>query len=100
GVPLEESDYLFPGDVPSLVSFDVVVPEGELWVMGDHRGNSADSREYMGRPGGGFVPEDRVIGRVDWIIWPFSRMGGVDRPKTFSQPGIGRQTHPAVESRG
>lgn len=100
GVPLDEASYLYPGDVPSTVGFSVIVPEGELWVMGDHRGNSADSREYMGRPGGGFVPEDRVVGRVDWIIWPVSRMGGVDRPSTFSQPGIGVQRHPAVPGRG
>lgn len=100
GVALEESGYLYPGDAPSTVRFDVVVPAGELWVMGDHRANSADSREHMGRPGGGFVPEDRVVGRVDWIIWPVSRMGGVNRPSTFSQPGIDRQDHPVVPNRG
>ncbi|WP_425528044.1 signal peptidase I [Yinghuangia seranimata] len=102
GVALEESDYLYPGDAPSKIKFDVVVPRGELWVMGDHRGNSADSREHMGQPGGGFVPEDHVIGRVDWIIWPVSRMGGVDRPSTFSQPGIDRQDggQPAGQRRG
>ncbi|WP_308268143.1 signal peptidase I [Yinghuangia soli] len=100
GVALEESGYLYPGDVPSKVPFDIRVPEGELWVMGDHRGNSADSREYMGKPGGGFVPEDRVVGRVDWIIWPVGRIGGIDRPSTFSQPGIGRQEPPAVPGRG
>ncbi|MGA4542845.1 signal peptidase I [Uniformispora flossi] len=94
GVPLDEKDFLYPGDVPSTIPFDVVVPAGELWVMGDHRGNSADSREHMGQPGGGFVPEDKVIGRVEWIIWPIGRMGGVHRPATFSQPGIDRQEPP------
>lgn len=100
GVPLDETDYLYPGDVPSAMPFNVIVPKGELWVMGDHRANSADSREHIAAPGGGFVPVDRVVGRVDWIIWPFGRMGGVDRPSTFSQPGIGRQEPEVVPGRG
>ncbi|GAA1898582.1 hypothetical protein GCM10009716_05530 [Streptomyces sodiiphilus] len=72
GEPLEEP-YLFPGDDPSAVRFDIEVPEGRLWVMGDHRSDSADSRDYLGAPGGGTVPEDKVIGRADWIGWPMSR---------------------------
>ncbi len=76
GDPLDEP-YLYPGDAPSIVRFDVIVPEGRLWVMGDHRADSADSREYLGSPGGGTVPEDKVIGRVEMIGWPADRWGWV-----------------------
>ncbi|MGK5530258.1 signal peptidase I [Streptomyces sp. URMC 129] len=76
GEPLEEP-YLYPGDAPSIVRFDVIVPEGRLWVMGDHRSDSADSREYLGSPGGGTVPEEKVIGRVELIGWPADRWGWV-----------------------
>lgn len=76
GEPLEEP-YLYPGDAPSNVRFDVIVPEGRLWVMGDHRSDSADSREYLGSPGGGTVPEDKVIGRVELIGWPADRWSWV-----------------------
>lgn len=82
GVPLSEP-YIFPGDKPSRVGFDVVVPPGKLWVMGDHRDNSQDSRAYLGKPGGGFVPEERVIGRAFLVAWPFKHWGTVPRPETF-----------------
>ena len=90
GVPLDEYEYLFIGDDPSTQSFDVVVPEGMLWVMGDHRSNSADSRAHMGDPGGGFVPESKVVGRAMVVLWPVSRIGSVDIPETFAslpEPG-------------
>ncbi|ONK10912.1 Signal peptidase I [Streptomyces sp. MP131-18] len=74
GEPLNEP-YLYPGDKPSHVRFDIQVPEGRLWVMGDHRSDSADSREYLGSPGGGTVPVDKVIGRVVLIGWPVDRWG-------------------------
>ncbi|MQY12243.1 Signal peptidase I [Streptomyces sp. RB5] len=79
-MPLDEAGYLYPGDTPSRVPFDVVVPEGRLWVMGDHRSDSRDSRDYLGAPGGGTVPVDRVIGRADWIGWPAGRWASIGRP--------------------
>ncbi|MBD0676859.1 signal peptidase I [Streptomyces sp. CBMA156] len=84
GVPIDETSYLAPGDDPSSVAFDVVVPTGELWVMGDHRRASRDSRDHLGEPGGGFVPEKKVIGRADWVVYPFSRWTGLDRPTAFA----------------
>ena len=80
GEPLEESEYLFPGDAPSLQPFDVEVPEGTLWVMGDHRSASADSRVHLGDPGGGFVPEDSVVGRAMTVVWPLNRISNIPLP--------------------
>ncbi|GGO48009.1 signal peptidase I [Streptomyces daqingensis] len=76
GVPLDE-DYLHEGDDPSAVPFDIEVPQGRLWVMGDHRSDSSDSRAHLGDPGGGTVPVERVIGRADGIGWPMERWGSV-----------------------
>ncbi|MFD4034027.1 signal peptidase I [Streptomyces sp. NPDC058637] len=83
GSPVVE-EYLYPGDKPSEVAFDIVVPDGTLWVMGDHRGNSRDSRDHLGQPGGGMVPVERVIGRVDWLGWPLGRIGSLEGTGAFT----------------
>ncbi len=79
GQPLDEP-YIFPGDAPSTGKFSAEVPDGRLWLLGDHRSLSADSRSLLGAPGGGMVPVDRVIGRPVQIIWPLDRFAEVPRP--------------------
>jgi signal peptidase I len=88
GVALDETSYLYPGNVPSQDAFDIVVPAGKLWVMGDHRAASSDSRAHLGDPGGGFVPTDRVIGRAFVVVWPFAHAGVLGIPDTFAQPKL------------
>ncbi len=78
GEPLEEN-YLYSQDAASELEFDVRVPGGKLWLMGDHRSVSADSRSLLGAPGGGFVSIERVIGRPTTIIWPLDRIGPIER---------------------
>jgi len=88
GVPLSESSYLYPGNKPSTQKFNITVPAGRLWVMGDHRLVSYDSRGHMGDPGGGTIPESAVLGRAFVIIWPPSRWGFLNIPATFEQPRL------------
>lgn len=95
GVALDEGSYLYPGDVPSTTNFDVIVPADRLWVMGDHRSQSADSRSRMGSPGGGFVPIDRLVGRAVVRSWPLDRIGTLPVPDTFNQPAIEENRGPA-----
>jgi signal peptidase I len=85
GTALDESAYLFPENAASDVRFDVVVPPGRLWVMGDHRAASADSRAHIGDPGGGTVPEDKVIGRAFAVVWPLKNATGLGVPATYER---------------
>ncbi|MEU3859803.1 signal peptidase I [Streptomyces sp. NPDC028722] len=84
GVPLTEGDYVYPGDAPSATPFDITVPKGRLWVMGDHRGNSADSRFHQNTPYGGTVSENSVVGRAMVIGWPLGHWTRLEEPKTFA----------------
>jgi signal peptidase I len=88
GTPLSERSYLYPGDAPSLIRFDVMVPAGELWVMGDHRTVSYDSREHRADPGGGAIPESEVIGRAFVVVWPLDRMTILGIPASFQQQAL------------
>lgn len=71
--------YIYAGNEPSDMKFNVTVPKGKLWVMGDHRGASADSRYHTDDINKGFVPESDVVGRVVAVIWPFKNAKLVDR---------------------
>jgi signal peptidase I len=88
GVPLHESSYVFPGAAPSEIHFDVTVPKSRLWVMGDNRAVSDDSRMREGDPGQGTIPENEVIGRAFVIVWPPSRWRTLPIPATFDQPAL------------
>ncbi|MGO1285888.1 MAG: signal peptidase I [Brachybacterium sp.] len=72
--PLVEP-YLSEGTAPSEIEFDLKVPEGRVFVLGDNRADSTDSRHLLGAPGGGMIPVDRVVGEADTIVWPLSRRG-------------------------
>lgn len=86
-VPLNEKSYLAAGEKPSLIDFEVEVPEGYIWVQGDNRSNSADSRVHLGDPGGGFISEDKVVGSVFMVVWPWGHAKMTDRPATFDSIG-------------
>jgi signal peptidase I len=88
GVPLHESSYLYPGSAPSQIPFSITVPKGRLWVMGDNRAISDDSRMRMSDPGGGTIPENEVIGRAFVVVWPPSRWRTLPIPATFDQSAL------------
>ena len=84
GTPVDESSYLASGAQPTEKSFDVTVPAGELWVMGDNRQNSRDSRYNERSTDGGFVPIDLVVGRAYSVVWPVSHWSWLGTPSAFA----------------
>lgn len=90
GVPLNEP-YIYPGSTPcdAQSSFGpLTVPKDRIWVMGDNRQNSQDSRYHMEDVNGGFVPVEKVVGRAVVVAWPVDRWSTLPVPATFEQPGV------------
>jgi signal peptidase I len=101
GVPLVEP-YIKPGDAPSSMDFDVTVPKGSVWVMGDHRSDSSDSRYHDNGSGReGSVPESLIVGRAVALVWPLDHLKWLSNPKaTFAKvpsPG-GVEKKPATST--
>ncbi len=92
GKELDEP-YIYPGNTAcdDAPFGPITVPKGKIWVMGDHRQNSQDSRWHTQDSTQGFVPVDKVVGRAVVVAWPISRWSTLPIPETFDQPGIGNQ---------
>ncbi|MGA5165434.1 MULTISPECIES: signal peptidase I [Streptomyces] len=90
GKPLDETSYINPGSTPcdDEPFGPIKVPEGRIWVMGDNRQNSLDSRYHQELPGSGTVANDQVVGRAVVVAWPVTRWSTLPVPDTFDQPGL------------
>ncbi|MET7287608.1 signal peptidase I [Streptomyces sp. NPDC005573] len=103
GKALNEESYVYAGNTPCSQDdqggqFKVKVPKGFIWVMGDHRQNSRDSRYNQADKNHGMVPVDKVVGRAIVKAWPINRWGTLPIPDTFDQPGLDKQQASAAAS--
>jgi signal peptidase I len=106
GQALNEGSYLFTEPYgspirPSSIKFDVVVPAGHFFVMGDNRDHSRDSRCHLNdvqearvKGQNAFVPEDLVVGRAIAVVWPFDRRHRLPVPDTFDTVPAGERPAP------
>jgi signal peptidase I len=82
-----DEPYIYPGNKPADQDFDITVPQGRLWVMGDHREASGDSLEHWQQSGQDIteatIPEDEVVGRAFTVFWPVDRATWLTVPKQF-----------------
>lgn len=105
GAPLVEP-YIKPGDAPSSMDFDITVPQGSVWVMGDHRSDSSDSRFHdpSGTGKDGSVSESLIVGRAVALVWPLDHLTWLSNPKaTFAKvpaPGHEQKTPAPTKSTG
>ena len=76
--------YIFAGNSPSDTDFNITVPEGKVWVMGDHRGASGDSRVHQDDVNNGMVPVEKITGRVIATIWPIKQIGFISSQDPLS----------------
>ncbi|RDG39854.1 signal peptidase I [Streptomyces corynorhini] len=90
GHALDETDFIYPGNTPcdDKPFGPIKVPKDRIWVMGDHRQNSLDSRYHQELEGNGTVPNDQVVGRAVVVAWPVNRWSTLPVPDTFDQSGL------------
>ncbi|MEV7088186.1 signal peptidase I [Streptomyces sp. NPDC093085] len=90
GHALNETDFIYPGNTPcdDQPFGPITVPKDSIWVMGDHRQNSLDSRYHQELPGHGTVLNKDVVGRAVVVAWPVNRWSLLPVPGTFDQPGL------------
>ncbi|WP_406361564.1 signal peptidase I [Streptomyces sp. NBC_00715] len=101
GKALNDSSFVYAGNTPCSQDdeggqFKVKVPKGMIWVMGDHRQNSRDSRYNQADKHHGMVPVDDVVGRAIVKAWPINRWGTLPVPDTFDQSGLNAKAAAAV----
>jgi len=87
GVSVSEP-YIFTGDKPSDTDFKVTVPKGFVWVMGDHRGASADSRFHTDDIHKGMVPLSSIVGRATVVVWPLNNLNFLSTGSELSKVAI------------